>query len=141
MLASGPTLHRKPYRLSDIKILVVCPSVRPSVRNGNGRGFSLKLFILGLQRAARYVRHATVGACRRTSKQARTQDHSACWTRTRHDFSLTCHSVQTARQPPSGRGISLGSFTGAGDFVLQLVRLESRGSELQESKQFSSCGS
>ena len=28
--------------------------------------FSLKLFILRLQRAARYVRHATVGACRRT---------------------------------------------------------------------------
>ena len=46
--------------------------VRPSVRNGNGRGFSLKLFILGLQRAARYVRHATVGACRRTSNR---QEH------------------------------------------------------------------
>ena len=38
----------------------------------NGRGFSLKLFILGLQRAARYVRHATVGACRRTSNR---QEH------------------------------------------------------------------
>ena len=48
-------------------------------------------------------------------------------------FSLTCHSVQGARQPPSGRAISLGSFTGAGDFVLQLIRLESLGSELQES--------
>ena len=47
-------------------------SVRPSVRNGNGRGFSVKLFILGLQRAARYVRHATVGACRRTSNR---QEH------------------------------------------------------------------
>ena len=66
-------------------------------------------------------------------QQARTQDHSACWTRTRHDFSLTCHSVQTARQPPSGRAISLGSFTEAGDFVLQLIRLESLGSELQDS--------
>ena len=36
---------------------------------------------------------------------------------------------------PSGRAISSGSFTGAGDFVLQLIRLESLGSELQESKQ------
>ena len=42
-------------------------SVCPSVRSGNGRVFSLKLFILGLQRAARYVRHAIVDACRRTS--------------------------------------------------------------------------
>ena len=55
-----------------IKILVVRPSVRPSVRDGCGRGFSLKRFILGLQRAARYVRHATVGACRRTSNR---QEH------------------------------------------------------------------
>ena len=34
--------------------------------------FSLKLFILRLQRAARYVRHATVGACRRTTNR---QEH------------------------------------------------------------------
>ena len=54
--------------LSYIKILVV----RLSVRNGNGCGFSLKLFILGLQRAARYVRHATVGACHHTSNR---QEH------------------------------------------------------------------
>ena len=54
--------------LSYIKILVVCLSVR----SGNGRVFSLKLFILALQRAARYVRHATVGACRRTSNR---QEH------------------------------------------------------------------
>ena len=40
--------------------------------DGCGRGFSLKLFILGLQRAARYVRHATVGACHRTSNR---QEH------------------------------------------------------------------
>ena len=31
--------------------------------------------------------------------------------RTRTDFSLTCHSVQGARQPLSSRAISLGSFT------------------------------
>ena len=61
--------------------------------------------------------------------------------RKRYDFSLTCHSVQGARQPPSGQAISLGSFTGAGDFVLQFIRLESIGSELLESKQLSSCGS
>ena len=48
-------------------------------------------------------------------------------------FSPTCHSVQRARQPLLGRAISLGSFTVAGDFVLQLIRPESLGSELQES--------
>ena len=36
-------------------------------------------------------------------RRARTQDYLACWTRTRHDFSLTCHSVQRARQPLSRR--------------------------------------
>ena len=66
-------------------------------------------------------------------RRARTQDYLACWTRTRHDFSLTCHSVQRARQPLSRREISGGSFTVAGDFVLQLICLESLGSELQES--------
>ena len=50
----------------------VCLSVCLSVRNENGRDFSLKLFILGLQRAAHYVRHATVGACCRTSNR---QEH------------------------------------------------------------------
>ena len=63
--------------------VVLLVSVRVSVRDGCGRGFSLKLFILGLQRAvklfilglqraARYVRHATVGACHRTSNR---QEH------------------------------------------------------------------
>ena len=67
--------------------------------------------------------------------RARTQDYLACWTRTGHDFLLTCtcHSVQRARQPLSRRAISLGSFTVAGDFMLQVIRLESLGSELQES--------
>ena len=37
----------------------------------------------------------------------------------RHDFMLTCHSVQTARQPPSQ--LACMGFTGAGDFVLQFV--------------------
>ena len=47
-------------------------------------------------------------------RRARTQDYLACWTRTRHDFSLTCHSVQSPRQPLSRRAISGGSFTVAG---------------------------
>ena len=42
---------------------------------------------------------------------AGTQNYLACWTRTRTDFSLTCHSVQRARLPLSSRAISLGSFT------------------------------
>ena len=66
-------------------------------------------------------------------RRARTQDYLACLTRTRQYFSLTCHSVQRARQPLSRRAISVGSFTVAGDFVLQLIRLESLGSELQQS--------
>ena len=61
-------------------------------------------------------------------------DYLSCWTRTRHDFSLTCHSVQRARQKLSRRAISRGSFTVAGDFMLQLIRLESLGSELQQSE-------
>ena len=66
-------------------------------------------------------------------QRARTQDYLSCWTRKRHDFSLTCHSVQRARQKLSRRAISRGSFTVAGDFMLQLIRLESLGSELQQS--------
>ena len=54
--------------------------------------------------------------------------------KTRFDFSLTCHSVQKARQKLSRRAISRGSFTVAGDFVLQLICLESLGSELQQSE-------
>ena len=38
-----------------------------------------------------------------------------------NDFSLMCHSVQRARQPLSQQAISLGSCTGAGDFMLQLI--------------------
>ena len=47
-------------------------------------------------------------------RRARTQDYLACWTRMRHNFSLTCHSVQRARQPLSRRAISGGSVTMAG---------------------------
>ena len=71
-LASSIYVRRQHGIHQYIKILRVCPSVCLSVRSGNGRVFSLKLFILGLQRAARYARHATVGACRRTSNR---QEH------------------------------------------------------------------
>ena len=51
---------------------------------------------------AGYAKDAIVGAYHRTSDgPARIQDYLTCWTRTRHDFSLTCHSVQRARQPLS----------------------------------------
>ena len=48
-----------------------------------------------------------------------------------HLRSTTCR--EHARQPLSRCAINLGSFMVAGDFVLQLIRLESLGSELQES--------
>ena len=79
---------------------------------------------------AGYAKDAIVDACHRTSDGQEHKDYLACWTRTRHDFSLTCHSVQRARQPLSRRVISI---TVAGDILLQLIRLESLGSELQES--------
>ena len=80
-----------------------------------------------------------MGACHRTSNG---QEHKIIRrAEPERDTIFHLRVVQGARQPPSGRAISLGSFTGAGDFVLQLIRLESLGSELQESKQRSSCGS
>ena len=45
-------------------------------------------------------------------RRARTQDYLACLTRTRHYFSLTCHSVQRARQSLLRRAISVGSYGG-----------------------------
>ena len=70
-------------------------------------------------------------ACHRTNDG---QEHKIIWRAgPEQDFLLTCHSVQRARQPLSRRAISLGSFTGAVDFVLQLIRLQSLGSELQQS--------
>ena len=74
---------------------------------------------------------AIVDACHRTNNG---QEHKIIWRAgPEQDFLLTCHSVQRARQPLSRRAISLGSFTGAVDFVLQLIRFESLGSELQQS--------
>ena len=70
-------------------------------------------------------------ACHRTSDG---QEHKIIWRAGPEQdtifYLVTCHSVQRARQPLSRRAISLGSFTGAVHFVLQLIRLESLGSEL-----------
>ena len=49
------------------------------------------------------------------------------------DQNKTRFSTVTACRELSRRAISLGSFTGAVDFVLQLIHLESLGNELQQS--------
>ena len=49
------------------------------------------------------------------------------------DQNKTRFSTYVSQRPLSRRAISLGSFTGAVDFILQLIRLESLGSELQQS--------
>ena len=46
-------------------------------------------------------------------RQVKAQVYLVCWTRTRYKCTLTCHSMQTVRQPDSGVAISWGSFTGA----------------------------
>ena len=76
-----------------------------------------------------------MGACHRTSNG---QEHKFIWLAgqerdTIFHFNNTCHSMQRARQPLSRRVISLDSFTVAGEFMLQLIGLESLGSELQKS--------
>ena len=78
------------------------------MRDGCGRGNSLKLLLLGPQRRVD-ERHAIVGACHRTSngrhaivgachRTSNGQEHKiirrAGPARKRYDFSLTCHSVQ-----------------------------------------------
>ena len=75
-----------------------------------------------------------MGACHRTIDG---QEHKICW-RAGPEQDKIFHLRVTAcrehaRQPLSRRVISLGSFTMAEDFVLTLIRLESLGSELQES--------
>ena len=72
-------------------------------------------------RVAGYAKESILDACHRTNDG---QEHKIIWRAgPEQDFLLTCHSVQRARQPLSRRAISLGSFTGAVDFVLQLIRL------------------
>ena len=137
------------YICQYIKIFVVCVSVcdgcgRGSnefagrvqnyrVRSSCHRNFleMQKLLLVRTLRVAGYAKDAIVDACHRTNDR---QEHKIIWRAgPEQDFLLTCHSVQKARQPLSRRAISLGSFTGAVDFVLQLIHLESLGSELQPS--------
>ena len=110
--------------------------VQPDLRSMRGRGSARlsRSCCRSGHRVAGWLREGChCGRLPSHYRRARTQDYLACWTRTRHDFSLTCHSVQRTRQPLSRRAISVGSFTVAVDFVLKLIRLESLGSELQQS--------
>ena len=75
-----------------------------------------------------------MSACHRTSDR---QEHKIIC-RAGPERDMIFHLRVTAcreheRQPLSRQVISLGSITVAGDFVLKLIRLESLGSELQES--------
>ena len=75
-----------------------------------------------------------MSACYRTSDR---QEHKIIWCagpeRDMNFHLRVTPCKEHARQSLSRRAISLGSFTVAGDFVLQLSHLESLGSELQES--------
>ena len=75
-----------------------------------------------------------MSACHCTSER---QEHKIIW-RAGPERDMIFYLRATAcrehaRQSLSRRAIRLGSFTVAGDFVPQLSRLESLGSELQES--------
>ena len=118
---------------------VVCKIIACRVQNYRVRSSCHRIFsrckscccMVRTLRVAGYAKDAIVDACHRTNDG---QEHKIIWRAgPEQDFLLTCHSVQRARQPLSRRTISLGSFTGAVDFVLQLIRLESLGSELQQS--------
>ena len=145
--------------ISYIKILVV----RPSVCDGCGRGrnrfaghvqnhhvrFSfhvhrtilifheivktaakLLLQVLTLC-VASYVKDAIVGAYHRTSDG---QVHKIIWRAgLERDTIFHRYVSQRASSKAATVTISLGSFTVAGDLVLQLIRLESLRSELEES--------
>ena len=85
---------------------------------------------------AGYAKDAIVSACYRTSDR---QEHKTIW-HAGPERDMIFHLRVTAcrehaRQPLSRQAISLGSFTVAADFVLQLIHLESLGSELQPREQ------
>ena len=72
-----------------------------------------------------------VSACHCTSDR---QEHKIIWCAgSERDMIFHLRVTACREQSLSRRAISLGSFTVAGDFVLQLSRLESLGSQLQES--------
>ena len=78
-------------------------------------------------RVAGYAKDAIVDACHRTNDGKNIRLFGVL------DQNKTRFSTYVSQRPLSRRAISLGSFTGAVDFVLQLIRLESLGSELQQS--------
>ena len=72
-----------------------------------------------------------MSACHRTSDR---QEHKIIWCAgPERDMIFHLRVTACREHALSRRAISLGSFTVAGDFMLQLSRLESLGSELQES--------
>ena len=77
---------------------------------------------------AGYSKDAIVRAYNRTSDG---QEHKIIWRAGRERFFT--YVAQCAKSKAATVTISLGSFTVAGDFVLQLIRLESLGSKLEES--------
>ena len=82
-----------------------------------------------------------MGACRRTSNR---QEHKITQCAGPEQDTIFHLHVTACRRRGSHRQderLAWVASRGAGDFVLQLIRLESLGSELQESKQLSSCGS
>ena len=79
---------------------------------------------------AGYAKVAIVGAYHRTSDG---QEHKIIWRAGLERDTVFTYVSQSAERKAAIVTISLGSFTVAGDFVLQLVCLESLGSELEES--------
>ena len=113
------------YSYQYIKILVVCACVR----DGCGRGNSLNYCYSGHSElnATRGMPSWALAIALATDKNTR----SFAVLNQKEIRFFTYVSQRAGGE--AATAISLGSFTGAGDFVLQLIRLESLGSELQES--------
>ena len=100
-----------------------------------------KLLLVGTLCVAGYANDAIVGACLRTSDM---QEHKIIWHAGPEQDTIFHLRVIACREQGShchDEQSAWFSFTGAGDFVLQPIRLESLGSELQESCKLCSCGS
>ena len=92
------------------------------------------LLHVGTLCVAGYVKNAIGGTCYHTSDR---QEHRLI----QHagpERETTIHLHVTTWQRPSRQAVSLGSSTGAGDFVLQLNRLESLWNVLQVCQRASS---
>ena len=110
------------------------PCAKLSHCHRNFRDSIKKLLLVRTLRVAGYAKDAIVDTCHRTNDG---QEHKIIWRAGPEQDTIFYLRVTACReqgsQPLSKRAISLGSFTGAMDFVLQLIRLESLGSELQQS--------